>query len=108
MGGRTSFTPKQAAYSSAYLKSILFIDQLKSQISKVPWQFPQSSKSRHETLCNERVYGHVNVLMASGVVRLSDNNPGSATDREARRELLLRVYRGQNRRNDHEDSGEDD
>merc|ERR1712113_1145806 len=91
--GHTSFTPQQAAYTSAYLKNILFIDQLKSQISKVPWQFPQSSKSRHETLCNERVYGHVNVLMASGVVRLSDNSQVSASNMEARREMLLRMYR---------------
>merc|ERR1712014_482706 len=83
--GKSCFTDQQAAYTSEYLKSILFIDQLKRQIDKVPWEFPQSSKSRSETLCNERVYGHVNVLMASGVVRLCDNNQGSDMSRDARR-----------------------
>mmetsp|Transcript_12590 Transcript_12590/g.24652 ORF Transcript_12590/g.24652 Transcript_12590/m.24652 type:complete len:701 (+) Transcript_12590:41-2143(+) len=92
--GKTCFTSQQASYTSEYLKNILFIDQLKSQIDKVPWELPQSSKSRSETLCNERVYGHINVLMAAGVVRLSDDNQGSVMNRGARRERLLQVYRG--------------
>merc|ERR1712176_725018 len=109
--GQTCFTPQQAAPTSSYLKSIIFIDQLKSQIKEVTWQFPQSSKSRQETLCNERVYGHVNVLMASGVVRLGENARRSANNMEARRELLLRMYRDSNvlkrERTKDEDSGDD-
>merc|ERR1712046_164192 len=102
---KTSFTPNQAAQTSAYLKSIMFIDQLKKQIGAVAWEFPQSSKSRQETLCNERVYGHVNILMASGVVRLGDNCNVLATDREARRELLLRLYRDPKAASRHEGGG---
>jgi hypothetical protein len=95
--GQTCFTAEQAVFTSTYLKQILFIDQLKKQIKEVEWQFPQSSKSRQETLCNERVYGHVNILMVSGVVRLSEVSRGSEIDieaRAARRSLLLQVYRG--------------
>jgi hypothetical protein len=99
--GQTSFTSEQATCTSAYLKSILFIDQLKAQIGQVPWQFPQSSKSRQETLCNERVYGHVNILMASGLVRLSES--GQASDREGRHEMLERIYRGSKDDQDEED-----
>jgi len=96
--GKSCFTDQQAAHNSEYLKSILFIDKLKHQLDQVPWEFPQSSKSRSETLCNERAYGHINVLRASGVVRLSDDNLGSDMSRDARREWLLQVYGGDTNR----------
>merc|ERR1712183_1136766 len=58
--GQSCFSEKQAEAASTRLKEILFVDQLKDRLSKVPWEFPQSTESRSETLCNERVYGHAN------------------------------------------------
>merc|ERR1712039_254201 len=69
--GQTCFSAQEAAAASARLREIGFVDQLKDQVSKVPWQFPQSSEHVSDVLCNERIYGHANIVLVSGVVRLS-------------------------------------
>merc|ERR1711972_743913 len=69
--GQTCFSASEAAAASTRLREILFVDQLKDRVNQVPWQFPQSSEPVSDILCNERVYGHANIVLVSGVVRLS-------------------------------------
>jgi hypothetical protein len=76
---QTCFTSTQATAASAYLRKIRFIDQLKERINKIAFELPQSSESRSETFCNERVYGNVNILLVSGVVRLSADDDDEST-----------------------------
>eukprot|EP00746_Dinoflagellata_sp_MGD_P163649 gnl/MRDRNA2_/MRDRNA2_91815_c0_seq1.p1 gnl/MRDRNA2_/MRDRNA2_91815_c0~~gnl/MRDRNA2_/MRDRNA2_91815_c0_seq1.p1 ORF type:complete len:747 (+),score=125.40 gnl/MRDRNA2_/MRDRNA2_91815_c0_seq1:90-2243(+) len=70
--GETEFNAQQATAASSHLKDILFVDQVKDRLKKVPWQFPQESGERSETLCNEVVYGHTVIILVSGVVRMSN------------------------------------
>merc|ERR1712151_1003280 len=71
--GKTCFSAREGVAASARMREILFIDQLKDRISKVPWQFPQVSENNRDILCNEHVYGHANIVLVSGVVRLSSD-----------------------------------
>merc|ERR1719498_1815443 len=71
--GETMFTTEQAEAVSRHLQDIFFIDQIKDRLNKVPWQFPQDTEDRSETLCNERVYGHTIIMLVSGLVRLRSN-----------------------------------
>jgi len=91
--GKTSFTAQQAESASARLREILFVDQIKDRLKKVAFELPQHSKNRSATLCNECVYGNVNILLVSGVVRLSlDDADAAATSHLQRlREQRLRM-----------------
>jgi len=71
--GDTAFTTNQADDAASHLRDIFFIDQIKDRLKKVPWQLPQDSEDRRETLCNEQVYGHALIMFVSGVVRLQSN-----------------------------------
>jgi hypothetical protein len=64
-------SPQKVAVASARLRDIRFVDKVKWAITGVAFELPQESKSMSTTFCNEMVYGHVNVLMVAGVVRLA-------------------------------------
>mmetsp|Transcript_60230 Transcript_60230/g.111664 ORF Transcript_60230/g.111664 Transcript_60230/m.111664 type:complete len:682 (+) Transcript_60230:90-2135(+) len=68
--GQSCFNKAEAAATVAHLKRIGFTGQIVNRLSQVPFELPQHSDERHTTFCNEQVYGNVNILLVSGVVRL--------------------------------------
>jgi hypothetical protein len=90
--GETTFTQSQADAASSHLRDIFFIDQIKDRLNKVPWQFPQDSEARSETLCNEQVYGHTIIMFVSGVVRLHSNLDLDESSKQEHRQYLKGRY----------------
>lgn len=86
--GKTAFTREQADDAASHLRDIFFIDQIKDRLNKVPWQFPQDSEDRRETLCNEQVYGHTIIMLVSGVVRLRSNREWDESSKREHHEYL--------------------
>ena len=47
---------------------------MKERVNRVAFELPQHSDQRSQPFCNERVYGNINILLVSGVVRLLDDD----------------------------------
>ena len=103
--GATAFSAPEAARASEYLASSRFLDAVKRSLQTKRFELPQQSAAVSAHFCNESVYGNLNVLCVTGVVRLDPNAdtggddatpvsldwPSEATraaDKRARKKLL--------------------
>ena len=70
--GMTCFSKGEAERASLYLISIGFYQRVKQSIQSMRFELPQQSTNSvtKAQFCNESVYGKLNVLQVSGVVRM--------------------------------------
>ena len=71
--GATAFSAPEAARASEYLASSRFLDAVKRSLQTKRFELPQQSAAVSAHFCNESVYGNLNVLCVTGVVRLDPN-----------------------------------
>ena len=71
--GATAFSAPEAARASEYLASSRFLDAVKRSLQSKRFELPQQSAAVSAHFCNESVYGNLNVLCVTGVVRLDPN-----------------------------------
>ena len=71
--GATAFSTPEAARASEYLASSRFLDAVKRSLQTKRFELPQQSAAVSAHFCNESVYGNLNVLCVTGVVRLDPN-----------------------------------
>jgi hypothetical protein len=69
--GAACFTAEEAAAASAHLIAMEFLTRVQSRISTTAFLLPQESKEQATHFCNSSVYGKMNFLEVSGVVRLA-------------------------------------
>jgi hypothetical protein len=69
--GAACFTAEEAAAASAHLIEMDFLTRVQSRISSTAFLLPQESKEQATHFCNSSVYGKMNFLEVSGVVRLA-------------------------------------
>ena len=63
----------EAARASEYLAASRFLDAVKRSLQTKRFELPQQSAAVSAHFCNESVYGNLNVLCVTGVVRLDPN-----------------------------------
>ena len=68
--GATCFTAAEAEAASALLVDTAFLEHLQNRISSTTFHLPQQSVNAGAHFCNENVYGKMNLLSLTGVVRL--------------------------------------
>ena len=71
--GATCFSGPEAARASEFLVSVNFVDTVKRSLQRKRFELPQQSAAVRAHFCNETVYGNLNVLSVTGVVRLDPN-----------------------------------
>ena len=71
----TTFSGPEAKRASEHLASSGFIEAVKNSLAGRRFELPQQSAAVSASFCNESVYGNLNVLCVTGVVRLDP--PGS-------------------------------
>ena len=83
--GRTCFSAAEAAKSARFCVDSGFLEQLQSRIAETRFDLPQSKAEGSAFFCNEKVYGKMNVLRLTGVMRLADEGgaPEGAAERGA-------------------------
>ena len=78
--GATAFSAPEAARASEYLASSRFLDAVKRSLQTKRFELPQQSAAVSAHFCNESVYGNLNVLCVTGVVRLDPNADAGGDD----------------------------
>jgi hypothetical protein len=71
--GRSAFSVDEAAAATKRLRSMKWLSAVKKRIPTTRFKITQASKSSagvNHNFCNEQVYGNLNLLMVTGVVRL--------------------------------------
>ena len=70
--GTITFTEKEAERASDYIASIGLDERVKASLQKKRFVLPQKTDKVEANFCNESVYGSVNVLWVSGVIRMEE------------------------------------
>ena len=78
--GATAFSAPEAARASEYLASSRFLDAVKRSLQSKRFELPQQSAAVSAHFCNESVYGNLNLLCVTGVVRLDPNADAGGDD----------------------------
>ena len=68
--GKACFSAAEAKAASAHIATIQLDERVKACLQRKKFVLPQQSRNISEHFCNEAVYGKLNVLCVSGVVRL--------------------------------------
>lgn len=76
--GKVTFTSKEAERASNFIASYGLEERVKSTLQKKRFVLPQQADQVHANFCNESVYGTMNILWVSGVIRMEAGNPATA------------------------------
>jgi hypothetical protein len=68
--GNACFTKDEAALASTRIMEIDLVDQVKRKILSTDFVLPQLKQTASAHFCNEAIYGKMNMLMVTGIVRL--------------------------------------
>ena len=83
---KTCFTEQEAYRASEHIAAMALDERVKSALNQQRFELPQQTEEVQSFFCNESVYGKLNLLWVSGVVRMS---PGDAwTFQRANEEAL--------------------
>ena len=69
--GNTCFTAAEAEAASAHIAAMELTDRVQACIPKTKFLLPQTNAGVVDAFCNCQVYGNLNILMVSGVVKLA-------------------------------------
>ena len=72
--GNTCFTEDEATRASEHIAAMALDERVKSCLQKKRFELPQHSETAEAFFCNESVYGNVNILWVTGVVRMSPDD----------------------------------
>ena len=70
--GKTCFTREEASNASWRIASMRLDDRVKACLQRKKFILPQQSRSMVDGFCNESVYGTLNLICVTGLVRLDD------------------------------------
>ena len=70
--GEVVFTEKEAERASDFIASTGIEDCVKASLQKKRFVLPQQTSRVQANFCNENVYGNLNVLWVSGVIRMKN------------------------------------
>jgi hypothetical protein len=76
--GNTCFSASEASLAAERVRAMNLLRYAKASINSLDLHLPQVSSTMSTEFCNESVYGKVNVLMVTGIVRLGFAAPASA------------------------------
>lgn len=71
--GKSCFTPKEAMRASEHVAAMELDQRVKACLQYKRFILPQQSKHVSAMFCNEAVYGRLNVLHVTGVVKMDHN-----------------------------------
>ena len=83
--GNTCFSAAEAAKASQFIVDSGFLEELQARINEAAFNLPQQKRESEAFFCNEAVYGNMNVLRLTGLVRL-DNKAARDAATESRAE----------------------
>ena len=69
--GKTCFSAEEASEACERLVDMQLVERVKKCLQRKQWVLPQQSNDMGNFFCNESVYGTLNVLCVTGVVRLA-------------------------------------
>ena len=70
--GEVAFTEKEAERASDFVASFGLEERVKSSLQKKRFVLPQTTNTVNTHFCNESVYGNVNILWVTGVIRMEN------------------------------------
>lgn len=77
--GKTCFSAAEARAATEHLETIRLEERVKAALQKKHFVLPQQSRNVEQGFCNEQLYGKMNLLSVSGVVRM-DASGGAASN----------------------------
>ena len=75
--GEVAFTEKEAERASDFVASFGLEERVKSSLQKKRFVLPQNTSEVDADFCNESVYGNVNILWVTGVIRMENSHGGT-------------------------------
>ena len=87
--GNSCFSKAEAAASTQLLIDSAFLAQVQTRIKTTAFVLPQRGESHGAFFCNENVYGNMNMLRVSGLVRLDSVSAGRAASASASASALM-------------------
>jgi len=86
--GKTCFSKEEAARASEHLAAMQFDERVKECLQKRRFNLPQEKHAPEIFWCNEQVYGNINILSVTGLVRMSPGADAWTFERAQREERM--------------------
>jgi len=100
--GKTCFTLEESLDAQERIGNMHLDDRVKQCLNRKKFVLPQQSRNMSDGFCNESVYGTLNLLSVTGMVRLAPEDEPDDDYASMKREEIMEKYRIESKRREEE------